>query len=184
MASHVRGTVLLSSLRSLRKRDLLDRYMASLNVAYHPEVMSITAPTWYPIPLADAHYSACDALNLSAVVAQEIGTESSRFINESVVRTLARASREAGATPWSALSLIPRLMERTWQGGAIGIWRVGPKDARLEWHGQPVARHPYYRVALQGFTNALVTMFARTGVVRQIATRGPPSMVALRISWV
>src|ERR1700683_8962 len=73
--SRVRGTLLLSSLRSIRARGILDRYVTALPGADRETIQSMVATTWLPMDLALAHYRACDALKLSAHEQIEIGRE-------------------------------------------------------------------------------------------------------------
>ena len=131
-ATHVRGSVILSSLRGLRSLDLFARYNAALAPSRRDTVLGLTAPTWYPADLAVDHYAACDKLGLDEATIGRLGAASGAFLNASVVTVLLRLTREVGGTPWAALVHIERLRERLWQGGAFTVIKLGPKEARVE----------------------------------------------------
>src|SRR6478609_3254903 len=63
--THVRGTLLASSIQSLRSRGLFERYSAMLSHNYRDRVLNSVAGEWLDTEIALAHYSACDALGLS-----------------------------------------------------------------------------------------------------------------------
>jgi hypothetical protein len=179
----VRGTVLVSSLRSLRRRGLGDRYMAALEPRFHEDIASLTAATWLPMELALAHYGACQNLGLHRATVDDIGAETGRFINETVLTTVSKLSRESGLTPWFALPYSQKLVARTWLGTSMAVWRVGPKDAQLEWVRQPCARYPYFRTAFAAFAAGILAMFAQSIHVRELPHVSDEEMT-LRFSWV
>ena len=171
LATQVRGTVLLSSLRGLRRHGLGDRYLAALDPAYRDVIASLTAPTWFPIDVGLAHYAACDRLGLERETIVDIGSGSGLFINETVLSTVAKLSTESGLTPWFVLSLANKLCARTWIGSSLALWKVGPKEARLEWIQQPVARFAYFRAAFGAFAVSIAEKLARRMYFRELPTR-------------
>lgn len=183
MATHVRGTVILSSLRSIRARGLEKAYLAALEPKSHLLVASLTAPTWLPVSFALAHYDACGRLDLDRHTIDEIGAEAGRFINQTVLTVVSKLSIESGMTPWFALAHAPKLVARTWQGSSVAVWRIGPKDARLDWVQQPLARIPYFRAAFRSFAAATIQLFARTCFVREVHATSADTEVAYRLSW-
>lgn len=64
--THVRGTVLISSLQMLKQMGLYERYLENLAKTWRDEVLFAIALSWVPVVVADAHYAACDALRLGA----------------------------------------------------------------------------------------------------------------------
>lgn len=182
-ATHVRGSVLCTSLGSLRKRGLGDRYYAVLDPRWEEAMRSMTAAVWAPLPLAVAHYEACDRLQLSVETIESIGSEAGEMLNAAFVGVVVRVSREMGANPWTVLANMPRLNDRLWRGGAFAVYKLGPKEARLEWHGQPVAASPYYRVAFGAFASAVLKPFCRSLFVRQLPQTSDHTTIAYRVSW-
>ena len=96
-----------------------------------------------------------------------------------------RVAREAGVTPWTMLKIFPAEFERQWRGGACGIFQVGPKDARIELIGFPIAAVPYARIALRGMCIGL-KCDARLGTkcyVHDIRERCSDTTIAYRVAW-
>ena len=182
-ATHVRGTVLCSSQRALRLRGLYDEYAAHLPMADRKAMLEISPATWVPIEMAVAHYSACDRLPLTPSIIDEIGGEMGRRVNESSLSVLVRMSREAGVTPWAPLTRVNRFREATWRGGSNAVWKIGPKEARLEWAGIPCASISYFMLAFAGYVRSMLEMFCKKVYVRPIAAQLTNTFVAYRISW-
>jgi hypothetical protein len=185
LVSSVRGTVIIASLRGLKRAGLEARYLAALGRRHHDVVTSITAGVWLPVEFAIAHYEACEALALDRKTIDAIGAESGRIINETFLTVLTKLSKESGASPTFAVSYCNKLMARTWRGSSMAGWKIGPKDARIEWIQQPLARIPYFRAAFGSFSQAICKMFASTLYVRELPQRAShPNEVGYRISWV
>jgi hypothetical protein len=184
LATRVRGTVILASLRGLRSRGHGDRYLQLLDPRHHPTVESLTAGTWLPMDFALAHYEACDRLALDRQTIEAIGAESGTFINQTVLTVVAKLSTASGVTPWMVLAYANTLRARTWVGGSISITKLGPKDARLEWIQQPVARFPYFRTAFGAFTVSICRLFSPKVYVRELRDRPLDTVAQYRFSWV
>ncbi len=183
-ATHVRGSVVLASMRGLRARGLYDRYAAALDADLRDTVLGLTAGTWHPVDLAVRHYAACDRLGLDEALIAQLGAESGAFLNASVVSVLLRFTRELGGTPWGAIVHIERLRERLWQGGAFTVVKLGPKEARIEWYGQPCARWPYYRLAFGAFMAGILRPLSLTVQVRPLTRQCTDTTLAYALSWV
>jgi hypothetical protein len=182
-ATQVRSTLLCAALSALDKHGLLARYRAELDPAFEATMFSLTAGHWLPIDVALRHYATCDRMRLDHDVIEDIGNSVGQRIQKSVLHVLVRISREAGATPWTALAQVPRLNELTWRGGAFEIVKVGPKDARMMWFGQPCAETDYYRTSFCGFVRGLLDLFCRRSYVRTVRERCDATTVALKIAW-
>lgn len=184
LATQVRGTVLLGSLRSLRARGFGDRYLSLVDPRHRETLVALTAATWLPIEVAIAHYEACEALQLDRATIEAVGAEAGLFVNQTVQSVVARVSREVGVTPWFALGNAHKFRARTWVGSSIAIYKLGPKDARFEWIQFPIARIPYVRVAFGAFAGAIGGLFARTMVVRDLLPGSRKPTLSYRLSWV
>jgi hypothetical protein len=185
MASSVRGTVIISSLRGIRQYGHGERYLAALDPGHRDAVASLTAATWLPMEFAVAHYEACEKLALDRATIESIGGDSGRFIYQKVLTLVAKLSRESGVTPLFTLAHANKLGARTWIGSSFAVWQIGPKEARLEWVQQPLARIPYFRAAFGAFAQAICGLFAQKLYVRELPRRkGQESEIAYRISWV
>jgi hypothetical protein len=184
LMSKVRGTVLLASVRALRSRGYGDAYLALLPPRFHEAIQTLNAVTWLPGELAMAHYEACDRLALARPTIEAIGAESGIFVNQTLLSLVGKVSKESGVTPWFPLSQAGKLRERAWVGSSMAVWKIGPKEARLDWVQQPVMRFPYLRMAFAAFAQAICSLFAMTVYVREIPSRTTETETSYRISWV
>ena len=182
-AYSVRSTVLISSMRGLRACGRFDHYVDALEPAYRDTMLSITAGLWFPIDVALAHYRACDRLEMDLAALQKVGFESGRYINQNVLKVLLRLSRDAGLSPWSALGQTNRLVARLWQGSAIEVRRLGPKEARMEWVGQPCASSPYFATAFASFVEGILTLFCQRAYVRLLVRPSDAETLFYRAQW-
>jgi hypothetical protein len=180
----VRGAVIASSIKALRKHELYDAYVQHLDPAHRDRVLGLSVSAWAPIAIAVAHYRACDALALDRATIEEIGGETGLSINQTVVSILVKLSREAGATPWNALARSNTLMARSWQGSRCGVFKLGPKEARFEWIGQPLAEIPYIRVGFAGFVRSIMMLFSTKAFVRELPAYCSATTLGYRCSWV
>jgi hypothetical protein len=64
MVLQVRGSLVASSLQTLRELDLFPRYLALLDKDKHEPILFALASSWLPLELAMAHYGACEAMAL------------------------------------------------------------------------------------------------------------------------
>jgi hypothetical protein len=86
-------------------------------------------------------------------------------------------------TPWTLIKVFPAEFERQWRGGACGIFQLGPKDARMEIIGFPVAAIPYARIALRGLTMGLCELVCTRCYVHDIRELCNATTIAYRIAW-
>src|SRR5260370_9460074 len=147
-------------------------------------MLSLAAGLWLPIDVAVAHYSACDRLGIDRGQIEEIGNDVGQRIQKSIISVAVRVTREVGATPWHVFPHVPRLNELTWRGGAFEIAKLGPKDARMDWVGQPCAAISYYRTSFGGFVRGLVSLFCRRCYVPPVPARTGPTTISLRTALV
>lgn len=183
LASEFRSTWLSSSVRALKERELWDRYLRHVPPAHRDVIEMHVAGMWLPIDVAHAHYTACDRLGLSATELYDIGREVSDRLHATILSVVVRAAKSAGASPWAVLERTPRLWRRIWIGGDIALYKLGPKEARLEAYAWPVARYDYIQHGMRGVLHALIEMFCRVAYVRQLSERCTPDKLAYQISW-
>jgi hypothetical protein len=183
-AQRVRTTLLVSSLQSLRKRSLVDKYMSYLPAEHHREIQSLIAGQWSPMSLAMAHYEACEALRLPRHEVNVIGREVGDRIEGTFLATMVRMAGQVGATPWTALSQTQRLYQRLFgPGGGCCVLKVGPKDARVMLAGLPIARIPYFRGAMLGVFEVGVELFARKAYAREVEEARTPTRAMVHVAW-
>ena len=133
--------------------------------------------------VARAHYEACDALGLSPNEVYEIGRAATQRANATTLNLLVRLARGAGATPWTGLVQVNRLWARTCDGGALAVARLGPKEARMDAVGYPLAGITYNRVSFRGIIAAVVELFSQRAYVKEIPGLCSSNTLGMRISW-
>lgn len=180
--TRVRSTLLCASIQSLRSRQLYEPYLAELTAAERTEVHALTAGIWLPVERALTHYAACDRLHLERSQRIEIGTDVGHRIQQSLVSVIVRLTREGGMTPWSVVSRAEKLRQQTWDGGGIRVAKLGPKDAHLEWVGQPCARSPHFRLGFQGILKTLCELYCRRAFVTEDSPTDDDTL-SVRVAW-
>jgi hypothetical protein len=149
-ATHVRSTLLQSSINSLRDAGHFNRYIEILDPAYRETVLHTLAPTWLPIAVGVAHYGACDALKLDALQLRDIGERVGDRIQGTFLKTITRGVRAIGVTPWTLLNHFDRLWGRLFQGGSVELTRTGPKDVTIEIRNGIIPQFEYFRIGFSG----------------------------------
>ena len=173
----VRGSLIVSSRRTLHELKLYPRYVVNLPAPLHEPVLYALASSWVPCELALAHYAACDAMELSEQELQSV--EEQTFL-----ATLLRGTRLVGADmrPMAALQNYPRLWDRLLQGGSCKVRQTGPKDATIESRGLPMFRYRYFRFAYVGWIRGAGLMFGHTLYTRVL--RSDDTALKIGLSWV
>jgi hypothetical protein len=183
--TQVRGTMLVSSVSTIRELGLYERYLPCLPESMRERVLFTLAMSWSPIEVALAHYEACDRMGLSDAEITEIGARvSARFAN-TFLGTLLGAARGAGVdAPLIGLRAQPRSWDRMFVGGGTRIERVGPKDVIGTFTGLPLARVRYYRQSFCGYYRGLANLFGHQAHVKVIGERGGSDTLTISGSWV
>jgi hypothetical protein len=179
-----RSTLLTSSLKSLRDRNLGEKYLALLPEKHHDAVRACIAGVWLPIDLGMAHYQACEALGLPLEAQLAIGQEVGLKIQGTFLGTMLKLATGAGVTPWLALGQYQRLWDRLMVGGGVVVTKVGPKEARLELVNVSLAGIPYFRTALRGVNTASCKLFCTAVYVEEVRKMCSPMSLGFKISWV
>ena len=176
----VRSTLLSASVLVLRERAMWDQYWAQLGDEDRPKIDGLVAGTWLPIELAVAHYRACDRIGLDPRQVSDNGLAVGRRIQGTMLQTAVRLA--TGSNPWVGLSLFPRLWKRVFIGGSVAIWKIGPKDARVEVSAMPLSEIPYFRHSYQGLVLEAFGLFATHVYLREVPTRAR-GRVILKAAW-
>jgi len=184
VATEFRSTWLSSSIRSLREHGYYDAYLKELPPPLHATMASLVAGVWIPVSVAIAHYEACDRLGIAYVDQLVLGREASTRAQSTVLSTALRLTKQAGVTPWTVIAQIQRLWDRMFRGGGVAAWKLGPKEARVEFVGCPIARVPYFRVGLQGVLLGVGEMFCERMYLQEIPALCTRSTLAFRGAWV
>jgi hypothetical protein len=181
----VRSTLIQSSITALRNHGQYESYVGLLDPAYRERIVSSLAPEWLPTEIALAHYKACGALGLPMSDVQRLGEEVGERVQGTFLGTLLRGARTIGFSPWTAMGQLPRLWERVFQGGAIAVYKHGPKDALIELREMTLASQPYFRAAVRGvFSTGVRVCGGRSVTIRELDSLTPETRLQLRVEWV
>jgi hypothetical protein len=180
----VRGSLIASSLQTLRELGFFDGYIKLLPKDKHEPILFALASSWLPVELAMAHYGACEGMQLPEAELLKIGEHVSGRIMGTFLGTLMRSSRNMGAsaTPLVPLRQYNRLWERLMMGGGCTVQRSGLKDVSIESRGVPMFRYRYFRVAYAGLIKGAGMLFAKT-VYTRVRKAGDDALT-IEVSWV
>ncbi len=183
--SQVRSTLIQSSLNALRQQGHFADYEARLDPVHRERVLGSLGPEWLPLEVAEAHYQACDQLGLTPEQVQRMGEDVGDRIQGTFLGTLVRKARMVGLTPWLLLGQFERLWERLMTGGGVALYKVGPKDARVEIYNLPLARFPYFRSAFCGVISTGIRLGAGRAVsVKVSGARDFDQKLVFKAAWV
>jgi hypothetical protein len=184
LVSQIRSTQLAASVLALRARGHFDAYLPNLPAPYHEAVLRSAPGTWLPIEVGVAHYRAAQALALSVDEQVAMGTGVAERIQNGLLGTLVRLAKTAGVTPWMGLEYFPRLWQRTLIGGGVAVYKLGPKEARIECHGAPeLAELTYFRNGFRGMFASSGRLFCQRIYVTDLMAYALRKVIAFRISW-
>ena len=180
-ATQVRSTLIASSLQSLRSRGLADAYVETVDAQWRDTLVQAVAGTWLPIAAGVAHYTACNTLVSLPMDQMAIGREVGDRLHGTFLGTMIRAAKGVGVTPWLAFSRTRFFYEHIFDGGGCCVTKLGPKDARMEMVGNPLANIPYFRNATRGLWLVAIEMFCTKAYM--LETDRGQSSYGVKISW-
>jgi serine/threonine protein kinase len=177
-----RSTWITSSFQTLRERDLFKRYVEALPDAHRESLPLTVTGIWIPIATARVHYEACGRLGLSYTEARDLGLAVGERAQGSITRTAVALARTAGVDGWTLWDQGPRIWERGARGGAIMVYKAGPKEAVFEVIGCELFEVTYFRAALLGVILGMLRLVTNRAYAKELA-REKNAFVA-RFQWV
>jgi hypothetical protein len=184
IVTHVRSSLVLSSVQSIRARSLFDAYAEKLAPEERNAILESASSDWLTMKTARAHYEACDALGFTLAEQISIGGEVGDKVQKSFLGILLRAARSAGVTPWVVLGHLDRIWTRVFDGGGGAVMtRLGPKEATVRFVGLPIIDVPYLRNAFRGAFVAATDPFCEKSYVQELPAKRVPGGVVYRLSW-
>jgi hypothetical protein len=178
-----RSSWVTASIHSLRERGLYERYQSNLGEEDRAALLFAPLGSWMPIGLVLTHYEACDQLALPLGVLVSMGREVTQRIHGGALSLAVKMATGAGVTPWTLFGHMPRLWPRVMEGGGVGVFRLGPKEARVELVGFPLARIGYVRAATAGMLEAMTDAFCTRAWVHEVRALCTSSTLAYRVQW-
>lgn len=183
--THVRGTLLAGSLRALNESHKKERYDEVLDPDYRHAILNLVVASWVPVDVAVAHYRAMDAVGYTPEQQVDNGRLVAQRIQNTYVGTIIRGLKASGTVSvWALLERFPIAWGRLMEGGASAVYRLGPKEARVECHGVPFANIAYFRAGWEGMFESTIELVTRKVYTRQLPNLQTSSVIAYRISWV
>jgi hypothetical protein len=180
----VRSTLIAASLLGIKSRGHLERYLRHLPRELHDTILPAVAGTWMPLDVGIAHYRAAEALELTIDEQLGMGRDVAERIQNSLLGTLVRVARGAGVTPWTGLEYSPKLWARVLQGGSMAVYRLGPKEARIECHGAPeLASIGYFRNGFRGMFAGSGELFCNKLYVHDLQAFAVKRVIGFRVAW-
>lgn len=179
----VRSTLIASSQHTLTQRGLRARYDAQLEPKVLEELVTASMSTqWIPLALAAHHYRALDGMDLPVELMLELGNSVGGKLSGSILGSLFRLAKSGGVSPWTPLGRMQRIWGRVYRGGSIGVFKVGPKDARIEVLRNPLTNGVYWSTAAEGLFVGVTELFARKAYCqKQLTAQRDAAFYAL--SW-
>ena len=183
--THLRSTLLGASILALKHRGHYETYLTHLPEARRDEILLAVAGQWLPIELGELHYNACDAMGLPEDEIIEIGKSVSNLANGTTFSITMRLAQQGAVTPWLALGKGPTAWARSYRGSGFGVFKLGPKDARVDVLRSSLAGIGYWRTSCLGIFTVLTESFCTKADVRMVPWRASdPYSVSYRLSWV
>jgi hypothetical protein len=181
-ARNYRSTWVLSSLSALKEFGHYERYLTLLPPQHHQTVLFAVAGLWLPMPVARAHYDACEALGLTHEQQVEMGMSVGKRAQGTILSTAVAMAKVSGVTPWTVLPQYDRLYRRGVDGGACAVFKLGPKEARIEFVGCELFDVAYFRTAFCGVLLNIASLFCTKAYVHD-ETRRPRANAAFKFQW-
>jgi hypothetical protein len=113
----------------------------------------------------------------------DIGREVSHHLERTLLGTAVRVARQTGVTMWTPLGQLHRLWDRMFIGGGVAVYKLGPKEARIELVGCTLAPIPYFRTGLRGVLLGVGSVFTDKLYINELRSPHADAIV-LRGSWV
>jgi hypothetical protein len=182
-ATRWRSTWIIASIQTLKERGHYARYEGLLAPPHRDAVLLSVAGVWLPMPVALAHYAACDALGLVDDEVRAMARRSAERAQGTVLDTAVRLARGAGVSPWTIFPHMQRLWERGADGGAAAVYKLGPKESVVHTVGCTLFDVRYFRLAFAGVVLGVVRLFCTQAYVHDVTAPGHHEC-ALRFQWV
>jgi hypothetical protein len=182
LITHIRSTLIASSIQTLRERCLLERYLGCRPKHQHELLLAPQAPSWIPVEVAEIHYQSCERMELASDELNALWEAVIRNVTHTMLAQFVRSGRAIGGTPWHSLAQSERLFSRLKRGGTIRVTRRGPKEALIESSGCTLYRIRYFASAYTALLRAAALMFAKTAYARQLTAPDLEHRVVL--AWV
>ncbi len=179
----MRGTNFVAGRRWLRDHALEERYLDAMTADVRHAITMLDAADWAPMSVVMPHYAALDALGMSHEARLALGGWVSGHINGVVLSTIARLAGGVGLSPFVPLSRAAKLFARNFRHGAVGVYKIGAAEARMEVLGCPMAASISHREHVVGALAHGAEPFASHVQVIELSAARTASSYAIRVKW-
>jgi hypothetical protein len=183
LASRVKGAWLATSVRNMRVQGHYDRYVALLSAAHRETLLNVTVNGWYPLDPLLAHYDACDRLNLTANEIVEMSQRSTKHAQGGAIGVAARLATGAGVSPWTILAQFHKFWSRFFIGGGVAVFKLGPKEARVDVAQFPGCRYRHARIGMRGVVEGAVELFCTRAFTHDLPSMSSDTDASIRVAW-
>jgi hypothetical protein len=182
--TNVRSTIVSAGIAEIRNDGLFDAYLTAISPEHRSTLVDLTAGRWIPVDVAAAHYRAYDTLGFAPAEQVARGRRGTASIGRTIFGSAVQGAKSMGATPWTLFGQFPRFWARAYDGGALSIYKTGPKEAHIEIAECSLLEIPYFRRSLQGFTTGLLAMVCQTIYMHEVASTLGSHAARFRAQWV
>jgi hypothetical protein len=158
--------------------------MAKLPQAHHARMLSLTAAEWIDPEIGFQHYEAVDKIGMTPEEQEHMGMQVAQHLQKGFLSVVLRLAIESGVTPWSVLERYQKLWDRYFDGSAISVTKLGPKEARAELVGFPMARIGYIQTGVGGIMRGVTELVAKRVYVQRVPKLSSETTLTYRVSWV
>jgi hypothetical protein len=144
----VRGTLLVASRAQLLASGRFAQYERLLAPYARHDLDSAVAASWLPSSLAEEHFRAIDQLEMAETEIIVLTSAAAQRLHGVFLTTLAKMTQTRGLTPWAVVPMATKIWKRLFVGGALGVAREGPRNARVVVAGHPLIKSRYHRLGL------------------------------------
>jgi hypothetical protein len=180
---HVRSTLVLGGVQSIKAAGLLEAYEAVSPPEVRNTILSSVAGMWLPVDVAVAHYLACDRMELSSESASKLGRGTFERTKGLLLGTATGLAKGVGVNPWTLFPHFQRFWLRGLDGGGVRVVRLGPKEARVDVVDCPLFESDYFRAACTGLTMSLCELVCRKCYAHDVGARDDRWKLTLRVQW-
>jgi hypothetical protein len=178
------GRGVTTSLAILRERGYYEGYLQLVSPRHRADILAAKPTEWLPIELALEHYLACDRLELDHAEDVALGERAAVLMYAPAFMVTAKIAASAGATPWTVIQKLGVTVTKSLRGGGgVCAYKLGPKEARIEFEGHPLAASKHLRAAMTGALRHPLSFFCKKVVARALLTERANTMAYL-VSWV
>ncbi len=183
ISSQFRSTWVTGSVLALKNRGHFERYLTFLPPADHDPIVFAIPQSWMPASLMVRHYEACEKLELPDEEILTLGADVTKRVHAASLALGRSIASATGLTPWTILERMDKLWGRVTIGGGVGVAKLGPKEARVEIYGFPVAHLRYNRVGTRGILHGSLAMLCQSIWVHEVRSMCTATSLGFRVQW-